>query len=240
MHIIQFSPVIVAAFVGLSLAACSSGTSSRAAEAPNSSAASPVASMDQSSMGQSTMGGMDHSSGSSMSMGDHMGMDLGPADAEYDLRFVDAMIPHHEGAVVMARDALQKSRRPEIKKLAQDIIAAQDREIRQMKQWRKTWYPNVSDTPMAYDPAMGHTMPMTPEQRQNMMMSSNLGAANAQYDLRFINQMLPHHEGALVMARDALQKSKRPEIKALAEAILSSQQQEIDQMKQWRKQWYSQ
>jgi len=50
------------------------------------------------------------------------------------------MIPHHEAAVVIAKDALQKSQRPEIKNLAQEIIKAQDTEINQMKQWRKTWY----------------------------------------------------------------------------------------------------
>jgi uncharacterized protein (DUF305 family) len=52
--------------------------------------------------------------------------------------------------------------------------------------------------------------------------------------------MIPHHEGALVMAKDALSKSQRPEVKKLAQNILTSQQQEISQMKQWRKDWYNQ
>jgi uncharacterized protein (DUF305 family) len=52
--------------------------------------------------------------------------------------------------------------------------------------------------------------------------------------------MIPHHEGALVMAKDVLSKSKRPETKKLAQAILTSQLKEIDQMKQWRKAWYKQ
>jgi uncharacterized protein (DUF305 family) len=42
------------------------------------------------------------------------------------------------------------------------------------------------------------------------------------------------------MAKDAAAKSDRSEVKELAQAILSSQQQEIDQMKQWRKEWYNQ
>ena len=52
--------------------------------------------------------------------------------------------------------------------------------------------------------------------------------------------LLQHHEGALVMAQDALNKSKRPEIKQLAQNILKSQQSEIEQMQQWRKAWYEQ
>ncbi|MGL4619934.1 MAG: DUF305 domain-containing protein, partial [Chroococcidiopsis sp.] len=50
------------------------------------------------------------------------------------------MIPHHEGAVTMAQDALKKSQRPEIKQLAKNIISDQQKEIAQMKQWRKAWY----------------------------------------------------------------------------------------------------
>ena len=65
---------------------------------------------------------------------------LGPADAEYDHRFIDMMIPHHEGAILMAKDALQKSQRPEIKKLAEDIIVAQEKEIAQLKAWGEAWY----------------------------------------------------------------------------------------------------
>ena len=67
-------------------------------------------------------------------------MDLGTADADYDLRFINAMIPHHEGAVAMAQDAQQKSERPEIQSLAQDIIASQQAEIEQLQQWRQAWY----------------------------------------------------------------------------------------------------
>lgn len=172
---------------------------------------------------------------------DHqMSMDLGPADADYDLRFIDGMVLHHQGAVNMAKEVLNKSQRPEMKKLAQDIIAAQNREINQMKQWRKTWYPEAPSTPVAYHAAMGHSMAMTPEQMQSMMMSQNLGAGDNQFDLRFIDGMIPHHEGALVMAQDALSKSKRSEIKKLSQDILTSQQKEIDQMKQWRNAWYKQ
>lgn len=172
--------------------------------------------------------------------GHNMSMDLGPADADYDLRFIDGMTVHHQGAVNMAQEVLAKSQRPEMKKLANDIIAAQKREIDQMKEWRKTWYPKASSTPMAYHPQAGHMMAMTPEQMQDMMMSMDLGAAGDQFDLRFLNAMIPHHEGALVMAEDALQKSKRPEMKKLSQEILDSQKQEIAQMKEWRKAWYKQ
>jgi uncharacterized protein (DUF305 family) len=177
------------------------------------------------------MPGMDHGS---------MNMSLGPKDENFDLRFLDGMTPHHEGAVVMAQEALQKSQRPEIKQLAQAIIDAQQKEIAQMQQWRTAWYPKVGDTPMMYSAEMGHMMPMSAEMKSSMMMNVDLGAADDQFDLRFLNAMLPHHEGALVMAKEALQKSDRPEVKKLAQDIISSQEQEIAQMQQWKKAWYGQ
>ncbi|WP_174711074.1 DUF305 domain-containing protein [Nostoc sp. TCL240-02] len=172
-------------------------------------------------------------------MNHSMGMDLGPADANLDLRFIDAMIPHHQGAVEMANVAQVKSKRPEIKKLAGDIIKSQNQEITQMKQWRQAWYPKAGDKPMAYNSQMGHTMEMSSDQMKTMMMSQDLGAADTEFDLRFINAMIPHHEGAVRMAKDALSKSQRPEIKKLAQAIIKAQNTEIKQMQQWRKTWYN-
>ncbi len=169
----------------------------------------------------------------------HSEMNLGVADADYDLRFIDAMIPHHEGAVIMAKAVLEKSKRPELKKLANAIIQAQNKEIAEMKQWRKGWYPKATDAPMAWHKETSKTMAMTPEQKSAMRMEMNLGAADQDFDLRFIDAMIPHHEGAVVMAKDALGKSKRSEIMKLAKEIISSQQTEINEMKKWRKAWYN-
>ncbi|MEA5516228.1 DUF305 domain-containing protein [Nodularia sp. UHCC 0506] len=216
---LTLSFVVLTSLTGGILTACSTTSSENAN--PNTTVT------ETSDRQQMPHSGMDHA------------IDLGPADASYDLRFIDGMIVHHQGAVVMAKDVQEKSQRPEMKKLADDIIKAQNQEIAQMQQWRTAWYPNAGDKVMAYHGEMGHMMEMTPEQKQTMMMSMDLGAADAEFDLRFINGMIPHHEGALVMAQDALQKSQRPEIKKLAEEIIKAQETEINQMKQWRQAWYN-
>jgi len=81
-------------------------------------------------------------------------------------------------------------------------------------------------------------MTMSDAQKAGMMMKMDLGAADANFDLRFINAMIPHHEGALMMAMEVQGKTKRTEVKKLARDILSSQKAEITQMQQWRKAWY--
>jgi uncharacterized protein (DUF305 family) len=139
----------------------------------------------------------------------------------------------------MAKEVLEKSKRPELQKLAKDIMAAQAQEIAQMKAWRKQWYPKASNEPMMWHASAKHMMAMTPDYKQSMMMSLDLGAADAEFDRRFIEAMIPHHEGAVVMAKDLLQKSKRPELQTLGKEIIAAQQAEIQQMQAWKKSWYS-
>jgi uncharacterized protein (DUF305 family) len=209
-----------------SLTACSTTASQNQAQAPNATVT------EANNTQQMNHSGMDHSSM-------NHGMALGPADDDYDLRFIDGMIPHHQGAVEMAKQTQQKSKRPEIKKLAEEIIKAQNKEIAELKQWRTAWYPKASNMPMAWHAQMNHMMAMSPEQEKAMRMDTDLGTGDDEFDLRFINAMIPHHEGAVEMAKDALNKSKRPEIKQLANAIIASQQKEIGQMNQWRQAWYN-
>ncbi|MCW6038261.1 DUF305 domain-containing protein [Spirulina subsalsa FACHB-351] len=169
---------------------------------------------------------------------DHAQVDLGPADEAYDLRFIDAMIPHHEGAVVMAQEVLAQSQKPELLALATEIIEAQTEEIAQMQEWRETWYPDAPETPMAWDTTTNEMMPMSAEQMSAMRMDMDLGAADEDFEKRFLKAMIPHHEGALMMAEDLKAKSERPEMQLFAQGIIDSQAAEIGQMRQWLKEWY--
>lgn len=58
----------------------------------------------------------------------------------FEEAFIDGMIVHHEGAVAMAQMVLERSQRPELVKLANDIISAQTGEIEMMRGWKKQWF----------------------------------------------------------------------------------------------------
>ena len=60
----------------------------------------------------------------------------------------------------------------------------------------------------------------------------------APYDLRFINEMVMHHRGAIMSAEMMIGDSERPELRDLAQRIQEEQQQQIDQMLVWRAEWY--
>ena len=73
---------------------------------------------------------------------------------------------------------------------------------------------------------------------RNEMLDGNRNEMMGSIDRHFIEQMIPHHEGAVAMAELALQKSNRPEIKSLATAIIEGQSKEIKDMKAWYRDWF--
>ena len=83
----------------------------------------------------------DREMGSMTSMMHDMNMMLeGKTGDAFDQAFLTEMIVHHEGAVAMAEKVLEVSKRPELIKLANDIIKAQTTEIEMMKQWQAEWF----------------------------------------------------------------------------------------------------
>lgn len=87
----------------------------------------------------------------------------------------------------------------------------------------------------------GHQMSgnMTQEMRMmNDKMEQHLGQQDPEYEKRFIDMMVVHHQGAIQMSRNALQNANRPELKAMAKKAIEDQQKEIEQLQTWREQWY--
>ena len=58
------------------------------------------------------------------------------------------------------------------------------------------------------------------------------------FDLQFIDQMGMHHQGAIMSSEHMISNSERPELRKLAESIQESQSEQIEQMQEWRKEWY--
>lgn len=154
-----------------------------------------------------------------------------------DRHFIDQMIPHHEDAITMANIALKKAEHQEIKDLASNIIKSQSQEISQMKQWERDWFgSSASLIPKASAHDHG-------AEGLHMGMMGNAGdisdlEAAQPFDKAFIEEMIPHHQMAVMMAQMLEQSTTRPEMKKLAQDIISAQNEEIEQMRNWHSQWY--
>jgi uncharacterized protein (DUF305 family) len=184
--------------------------------------------------GQMDRGSMDHGQmgHGSMGMGSKsMAKQMVMQNGKYsDKRFIDAMVPHHQGAIAMARVALGNAEHEQIKELSRNIISTQQAEIEELKSIKREEF-GTSQVPMEMSPQQMRGM--------GMMMNPQHLSQSKPFDKAFINAMIPHHQSAIYMAQLAHEKSKIPEIKDLAENIVNAQKREIEQMKQWRIQWYS-
>jgi uncharacterized protein (DUF305 family) len=69
------------------------------------------------------------------------------------------------------------------------------------------------------------------------MMGSMDNISGYEFDKAFLNAMIVHHEGAIKMAEQAEHQAQHQEIKDLSKNIISAQTSEIEQMKQWKKNW---
>ena len=153
-----------------------------------------------------------------------VGMDYNDPDAA----FAQGMLGHHIGAVAMAEIELKYGTDAEMRKLAQEIIDAQQSEIKQMETW-------LASNPDAAEPtpdtkAMQQAYADGMDAMHEEMMA---GIADPVPDMAFARGMLPHHIGAVDMAETQLKYGKNPEMLKLAQEIIDAQKAEIEQMQTW-------
>lgn len=163
---------------------------------------------------------------------DEMPLESSPdaANQPYDLQFIDTMIQHHQASIVMAKMVLEKSQPAELKKFAQKIINQQEREIEQMEAWRDAWYPYKLDAINMDLPGMRESMKRMVGSEMDKMQI----AEGEEFNDYFFDMMIPHQQGAVIMAKDALQKVQHPDLKNLGQEIIAAQEAEIKQMTEWR------
>lgn len=156
----------------------------------------------------------------------HKAMMAPPYIGDPDVDFASHMLPHHQGAVDMARVELEHGNDERLKCLARSIIRMQEIEIGFMRGWLqgrdsgKGVKPNVAIT-AAYQEPM--------EKMHQGMNISYTGNA----DIDFARGMIPHHQGAIDMAAVELRHGKNEAMHKLASDIINSQGQEIAMMQRW-------
>jgi uncharacterized protein (DUF305 family) len=151
--------------------------------------------------------------------------------AETDDDFIAQMTVHHQSAIEMAEMARERGEHPQIKQLADAIVQAQADEIDEME---------ASHERLFGEGVQGHEhgdLGLSEDEMGAHADMAELESAEP-FDQAFIDMMIPHHQGAIRMARVELENGEDGEIAAIAEAIIEAQSREIEQMNRWRKQWY--
>lgn len=163
-----------------------------------------------------------------------------PKSESVDAGFARDMKAHHAQAVEMSLLVRDATDDPDIRRLALDIMTTQQQQIGQMYAWLDLW--NLSqtsnDSPMAWMPAgtatMDHDMTAMATGSQSMPgMATDedlrrLAAAEGKAaEKLYLELMIPHHKGGVVMARAAADAAETPQVRRLAQGIVDAQSAEI-------------
>jgi len=180
-------------------------------------------------IGAAVWAGGDHGNGAGMSSSDTGAHDTGSSmmgiAAMGERPFLQQMVPHHRSAVEMAELALEKTSRPEIRRLAQQIVSAQESEIVDMGRWHRDWFGE-------------DLVASTSGLHANVDMTELEQATGDDFDRAFLRLMIAHHASAIMMAESVMIGSPREELGSLTDEITAAQAKEIGQMQQWREQWF--
>lgn len=138
-----------------------------------------------------------------------------------DTAFLEMMVPHHQMAVQMADIELRRGSDPAVLALARAIKTAQGPEISRMK----AMYRARTGTDLV--PAV-----MSADDMAAMGMGMDMGRLeqSADPDRTFLQQMIPHHAGAIIMSDLVVNRSTNADLVALATAIVAAQAAEIGRM----------
>jgi uncharacterized protein (DUF305 family) len=152
-------------------------------------------------------------------MYDKEDMGFGKADRFVDLRYINQMVAHHRGAMLLAEQIQNKTARPELKELATAILVGEPKLIDELYGWKRDWY---KDNRQVKDPVI-----------------ANLGPADEKVDLRFLNALIAHHESGIEMTKEIRIKSSSAEILNYADAVENFLSNSLTTLKGWRKEWFN-
>ena len=146
--------------------------------------------------------------------------------------FLTAMVSHHESALEMAEIADERAEHRFVKELAGEIAAAQAREISEMKRIHERLFDGELRPDHGAHDGLGLT---AAEAGMTHSPHTNRALRSADpFDRAFVDEMVPHHEGAVRMANAVLRRTQDAPLRRLAERIISTQRTEIREMNDFR------
>lgn len=154
-------------------------------------------------------------------------MNATPNTGNVNLDFVLEMIPHHEGGINMAKAIVKYGSNPNVKKIAENIIKSQEAQIPIMQELKTKFEKEpLSDKKDSekYLKTYNSVKDKMFKEMQGVKVTDNV-------DANFLQQMIYHHEGAIGMAKDILKFTKDPELKKLAENIITTQSKGVSEMR---------
>ena len=144
--------------------------------------------------------------------------------------FIECMIPHHQAAIYMCENLLRYPTYSSLKEIAEDIIRMQTKGIEQMREIKRTtcgYYSSNREVKTYITKYLSIV--------KNMVYKMKNSPRCIDINLNFVNEMIPHHEGAVEMCNNLLMYCIDPRLKDVAETIIREQSEGIRQLEEVRR-----
>lgn len=150
----------------------------------------------------------------------------GGSTSQYEINFMKMMIGHHETAVVIATACQEQGMHSALLMQCHMMVESQAGEIQTMRMYLQDWYGM-------------NVMPNVPRSMLRFV-TATVPYAGKQFDRIFLNNIIRHHQMAIMMARPCLQRAAHTDLKTACSNIISSQSKEIAIERGWLCKWYRQ
>lgn len=169
----------------------------------------------------------------------------GPASSQnvatIEREFLTGMIPHHRGAIDMAKMCQEKAVHAELREMCDTVIRDQNREKDLMAGYLQRWY--------GMEPPLGNMMPaeqmremdgMLHDTKPDMMarMRAMEMKSGRDFEVDFMSSLIDHHSQAVMMATPVLVSAEHSELYPLAQQMVEAQGKEIEDLLKWLDDWY--
>lgn len=141
-----------------------------------------------------------------------------PYTAKNDLEFVDALGPHHESAIAMSNEVIQRGSAADVIALATKMRDAQSNDVAVMLQ-------------VKHDLTKAHQFKAMVDEHGDSDMKIMKSLSGAELDKAFLTNMIAHHGSGLSLIHRSLPYLSSPDLKVLAESNYKNQAEEIGQMR---------
>lgn len=155
------------------------------------------------------------------------GMEAAPKTGDPSLDFLYEMIPHHEAAVSMSENILKYGHNEEVKQLAANIIRDQLAGIGKLEALKEKLIKNPQINKQAEEAYLKTYTNIY----QTMITAMQDAKLTGNIDKDFLEEMIPHHEGAIKMSQNIMKYTQNTELKTILQNIITTQQKQLAEMK---------
>ncbi|GAA3399242.1 hypothetical protein GCM10017752_67100 [Streptomyces roseoviridis] len=158
----------------------------------------------------------------------------GLSGKQLEVSFLAAVIPHHRGAVEMAKLERERGTDSGVRHRAENIISGQQHQLDRYTHWLRDWYGLTPQQARDQAPAeVREEMAELDKERRHRLDELRGTPAGKHFDTAFVKRMIPHHSAGIALSLEAQSRAVHHRLREAASTGITVQQTEIEDFRDW-------